>query len=93
MLFRVAVAGLLLIGLSGAPAWSAPACDPGPSQADIDACTPEVHTHCGEFIPNREAITQCLRRKVNIIAVACRTVMNRPPSHLPPCKREQVTGN
>jgi hypothetical protein len=42
------------------------------------ACIDDVHAHCGEFIPDREAIIQCLKRKLRVISPACRTVMTKP---------------
>ena len=45
---------------------------------DRQACTPDVHAHCGEFIPDRDAIVACLKRKVKVISPACRVVMTRP---------------
>jgi hypothetical protein len=86
--FRAGVAALFLLTLCGAPALSAsPKCDPGPSQADIDACTPDVHEKCGQFIPDRDAITRCLvdNNKRNQLSVACHKVMSRPFQHLPAC--------
>jgi hypothetical protein len=48
------------------------------SQNDRDACIGDVHAHCGEYIPDREAIIQCLKQKVKQLSPACRTVMTRP---------------
>jgi len=48
------------------------------SQADRDACTPDVWAHCGEFIPDRERIIACLKHKIRSLSPACRTVMRRP---------------
>jgi hypothetical protein len=42
------------------------------------ACIDDVHAHCGEFIPDRDAIVACLKRKVKALSPACRTVMTRP---------------
>ena len=95
MTFRAGIAALFVLGLCGTPAMSAnPKCDPGPSQADIDACTPDVHEKCGEFIPNRDAITNCLvqKNRQNLLSAACHKVMSRPFNrHLPPCN--QRAGN
>jgi hypothetical protein len=90
MAFRVAIAVVVVLLMGGASPSYAAACDPGTTQADIDACTPEVHAHCGEFIPDRDAITRCLLAKIRIISAACRAVMKRPPSRLRPCR---VPGN
>jgi hypothetical protein len=47
---------------------------------DRAACIDDVHAHCGEFIPDRDAIVQCLKRKLKAISPACRIVMTRPPT-------------
>jgi hypothetical protein len=90
MMFRAGVAALFLLGLCGASAMSAsPKCNPGPSQADIDACTPDVHAQCGQFIPDEAAITRCLTAKKAVLSVACRKVMSRPYNrNLPRCERK-----
>ncbi|MEA3021712.1 MAG: hypothetical protein QOK01_564 [Alphaproteobacteria bacterium] len=45
---------------------------------DRQACIDDVHAHCGEFIPDRDAIVACLKRKLKAISPACRVVMTRP---------------
>jgi len=45
---------------------------------DREACTPDVYAHCGDFIPDRDLIVQCLKKKVRVLSPACRTVMTRP---------------
>jgi hypothetical protein len=45
---------------------------------DRQACIDDVHAHCGEFIPDRDAIVACLKRKLKAISPACRIVMTRP---------------
>jgi hypothetical protein len=45
---------------------------------DREACTPDVHAHCGEYIPDREAIVACLKKKIRQLSPACRQVMNKP---------------
>jgi len=74
MAIRVAVASLLLVGVVAA--W--PAGVRAESEQDREACTPDVHQHCGQFIPDREAIVQCLKQKVKLLSPACRRVMTRP---------------
>ncbi len=39
------------------------------------ACTPDVFKHCGEFIPDPDRITVCLRHKVRELSPECRVVM------------------
>ena len=46
---------------------------------DRAACIDDVHAHCGEFIPDRDAIVQCLKQKLRVISRACRIVVTRPP--------------
>ena len=63
------VLGALGLGLNGALA---------ESQEDREACTPDVHEHCGQFIPDRDAIVQCLKVKIKQLSPGCRKVMSRP---------------
>jgi len=86
MTFRAGIAALFLLGVCSMPAMSAnPKCDPGPSQADIDACTPEVYAHCNDYIPDQEAITKCLKKNIALLKPACHKVMSRPFAKLPRC--------
>jgi hypothetical protein len=39
------------------------------------ACTPDVFKHCGEFIPDADRITACLREKIRDLSPDCRIVM------------------
>ena len=39
------------------------------------ACTPDVFRFCGEFIPDPDRITACLRQKVSDLSPECRVVM------------------
>jgi hypothetical protein len=48
------------------------------SQTDREACTPDVHAHCGEYIPDREAIIACLKKKIKQLSPACQQVMRKP---------------
>jgi hypothetical protein len=48
------------------------------SQEDREACTPEVHRLCGQYIPDRERIIQCLKHNMKVLVPACRKVMSRP---------------
>ena len=72
MSIRIMFATVLVLGLYGANGALAE------SQEDREACTPDVHEHCGEFIPNRDAIVQCLKKKIKVLSPACRRVMSRP---------------
>ena len=48
------------------------------TQDDREACTPDVHKICGEFIPNRDEIVKCLVKNKAKLSPACRVVMSRP---------------
>jgi hypothetical protein len=48
------------------------------TEQDREACTPDVHRLCGEYIPDRDAIIGCLKQKKKQLSPACRTVMSRP---------------
>jgi hypothetical protein len=48
------------------------------TEQDREACTPEVHRLCGQYIPDREAIVQCLKRNMKNLVPTCRRVMSRP---------------
>ena len=48
------------------------------TQEDREACTPEVHRLCGQYIPDRERIIQCLKQNIKLLVPACRRVMSRP---------------
>jgi hypothetical protein len=76
MAIRTTVASLLLACALGALLPGARAETAG----DRAACTDDVQEHCGEFIPNRDEIILCLKRKLKVISRACRKVMTRPPS-------------
>ncbi|NVN86217.1 MAG: hypothetical protein HXX15_09030 [Rhodopseudomonas sp.] len=41
------------------------------------ACTPDVYRLCAGEIPNRAAITACLRRKRDSLSDACRVVFEQ----------------
>ena len=71
---KAVIATLVVLGMLGG--WSSGAS--AESQQDRDACIGDVHAHCGEFIPDREAIIQCLKHKLKQLSPACRVVMSRP---------------
>ena len=48
------------------------------SQEYREACTPEVHRLCGQYIPDREAIIACLKHNMRQLVPACRKVMSKP---------------
>jgi hypothetical protein len=74
MSIRIVVATGLVLGALGIAFNGALA----ETQEDREACTPDVHQHCGQFIPDREAIIQCLKQKIKLLSPGCRKVMSRP---------------
>jgi hypothetical protein len=74
MLIRTALATTLLMGTLGA--LSLPASAETPEERA--ACIDDAQTHCGQFIPDREGVYQCLVKKKKIISAACRKVIERP---------------
>jgi hypothetical protein len=49
------------------------------SQADEEACTPDVFRLCQDFIPNEAPIVACLEAKRSQLSPACAQVMYPPP--------------
>lgn len=58
----------LAVGAVAAPASAT-------SQADKDACTPDVWRLCAGQIPNVDQIVACLNRKMGRLSPECRVVM------------------
>jgi hypothetical protein len=75
MSVRGVVAAALFVGMLAALPLGAARAE---SEADREACTPEVHRLCGQYIPDREAIIQCLKHNMKNLVPACRKVMSRP---------------
>ena len=40
-----------------------------------EACTPDVYRLCGQYIPNRKIITDCLKFNIKELGRDCRLVM------------------
>ncbi|HLH92134.1 MAG TPA: hypothetical protein VKX28_27200 [Xanthobacteraceae bacterium] len=81
MRFRDGLAALTILGLCGSPAIGASQkCNPPRTQADEQACTPDVHEKCGEFGIDVDAIIKCLTEKnrQGLLSAACHRVMSRP---------------
>lgn len=74
MSIRIVMATALVLGAFGVGLNGALAETP----EDRQACTPDVHQHCGQFIPDRDAIIQCLKQKIKLLSPGCRKVMSRP---------------
>jgi len=75
MSVRGVVATALFVGALAAWPLSAARAE---TQEDREACTPEVHRLCGQYIPDREAIIACLKQNMKNLVPACRRVMSRP---------------
>ena len=75
MSMRGILAAALFVGALAAWPLSATGAE---SQEDREACTPEVHRLCGQYIPDREAIIACLKQNMRNLVPACRKVMSRP---------------
>ena len=50
------------------------------SAEDRQACTDDAMQLCGDFVPDRDKVYQCLVKKVKQISPACRKVITRPAS-------------
>lgn len=49
------------------------------TEAQREACTPDVFRLCSQHIPDPAAITACLRREKPRLSAACRGVFARRP--------------
>jgi hypothetical protein len=48
------------------------------SQADQQACEPDVYRLCNDYVPDVDKIVACLKANRRNLAPACRAVMARP---------------
>lgn len=48
------------------------------SQSDQEACEPDVHRLCDQYIPDETAIVACLHQQSKQLSPACKKVMSRP---------------
>jgi len=67
----VVIAVLGMASISARPAL-------GQSQADQDACRPDVMRLCAQEIPDRDRIVGCLTRSKLQLSPACSVVFSRP---------------
>ena len=65
-------AAALLLALALAPV---PALAQNGTEAEQEACTPDVFRLCQEFIPNEDPIVACLKAKHAQLSAACERVM------------------
>jgi hypothetical protein len=55
----------------------APVAAKADAQQDQDACMVDAQTFCGQFIPDRERVAQCLMTNRSRISPACRLALKR----------------
>jgi hypothetical protein len=48
------------------------------SEADQQACEPDVYRLCNDYVPDVDRIVACLNAHRRQLAPACRVVMSRP---------------
>ncbi|MCW6510538.1 hypothetical protein [Lichenifustis flavocetrariae] len=48
------------------------------SMEDQMACTPDVYRLCGSYVPDEDAIVQCLKRNLQSLSPACHKVFSQP---------------
>lgn len=70
-----ATAALVLVSAT-APGFAAAAQSQGSEEAR-QACTPDVFRLCGDFIPNADKITACLKAKRDQLSPACGKVFGK----------------
>jgi hypothetical protein len=51
------------------------------SQADQQACEPDVYRLCNDYVPDVDRIVACLKVNRRNLGPACRAVMARPRPH------------
>jgi hypothetical protein len=74
---------LMAAAAVGVMMWATPGVAQSPayqqeSAEDRQACTDDAFQHCGDAIPDRDRVYQCLVKKVKAISPACRKVITRP---------------
>jgi short subunit fatty acids transporter len=77
----------LAAAAAGVMIWATPGFAQSPAlqqetPEDRQACTDDAFQHCGDLVPDRDRVYQCLLKKVKTISPACRKVITRPaPKH------------
>lgn len=59
----------------------------GVSDADQEACTPDVFRLCQDYVPNEGQIVQCLQAKAKQLSPACHKVFFPAATPAPRAKR------
>ncbi|SFJ86077.1 hypothetical protein SAMN05216525_13949 [Bradyrhizobium sp. Gha] len=75
--YRAIAAGIAMTAAMLAPV---NAYDRPPTSEEKDACMEDVFRLCSSLIPNRTAITACLRSKQDSLSRKCRYVISRRDS-------------
>ena len=68
----------LLCAVAGSAMMLFVAATPATAQSSnaADLCTPDVFRLCSEFVPDRDRITACLKRKTRQLSPGCRSVFS-----------------
>jgi hypothetical protein len=72
---EIGLRSALAAGFLASAGCAAYAQDQPETQRQRDACTPDAHRWCQVYIPNRDAITDCLKRNLDNLTRDCRLVM------------------
>jgi hypothetical protein len=72
---EIGLRAALAAGFLSAAGRAALAEDQPETQRQRDACTPDAHRWCQVYIPNRDAITACLKENIDNLSRDCRLVM------------------
>jgi hypothetical protein len=67
----------LLLTMS-VPALAQGAASSAASEAEKQACEPDVYRLCNDYVPDVDRIVACLNANKRALAPACRAVMSRP---------------
>ncbi|MEA2758753.1 MAG: hypothetical protein QOH65_1366 [Methylobacteriaceae bacterium] len=71
--------GLFALALTmSAPALAQGAASSAASEAERQACEPDVYRLCNDYVPDVDRIVACLNVNKRSLAPACRAVMARP---------------
>jgi hypothetical protein len=75
-MLRLAI--LTFVLTMSAPALAQGAASSAASEAERQACEPDVYRLCNDYVPDVDRIVACLNANKRSLAPACRAVMSRP---------------
>jgi hypothetical protein len=75
-MLRIGIFALLLT--MSVPALAQGAASSAASEAEKQACEPDVYRLCNDYVPDVDRIVACLNANKRALAPACRAVMSRP---------------